>query len=232
MSKIIINKLQIKNNNQELVNLNFDINKSMALIGESGSGKSLTLKSILNLLPSNLDSIIEIDSTLKLDNKDIGFIPQNPFTSLSPMTKIDNQFFCNEKEKNEALKLVGLKEFVLNRFPSQLSGGQLQRVVIAIAISQKPKLLLLDEPTTALDTKNKEIILNLLQDLKKDLDLKILYVTHDIYSIKDLCEDIIILKNGKIIESGKTEEVLSKPKNEYTIELIDSNFINKKFREA
>ncbi len=84
----------------------------------------------------------------------------------------------------------------------------------------------------ALDTKNKEIILNLLQDLKKDLDLRILYVTHDIYSIKDLCEDIIILKNGKIIESGKTEEVLSKPKNEYTIELIDSNFINKKFREA
>jgi len=232
MSKITINKLQIKNNNQELVNLKFDINKSMALIGESGSGKSLTLKSILNLLPSNLSSIIDIDSTLELDNRDIGFIPQNPFTSLSPMTKIDNQFFCNEKEKKEALKLVGLKEFVLNRFPSQLSGGQLQRVVIAIAISQKPKLLLLDEPTTALDTKNKEIILNLLQDLKKDLDLRILYVTHDIYSIKDLCEDIIILKNGKIIESGKTEEVLSKPKNEYTIELIDSNFINKKFREA
>ena len=232
MSKITINKLQIKNNNQELVNLKFDINKSMALIGESGSGKSLTLKSILNLLPSNLSSIIDIDSTLELDNRNIGFIPQNPFTSLSPMTKIDNQFFCNEKEKNEALKLVGLKEFVLNRFPSQLSGGQLQRVVIAIAISQKPKLLLLDEPTTALDTKNKEIILNLLQDLKKDLDLKILYVTHDIYSIKDLCEDIIILKNGRIIESGKTEEVLSKPKNEYTIELIDSNFINKKFREA
>jgi len=232
MSKFTINKLQIKNNNQELVNLNFDINKSMALIGESGSGKSLTLKSILNLLPSNLTSTIDIDSTLKLDNKDIGFIPQNPFTSLSPMTKIDNQFFCNKKEKNEALKLVGLKEFVLNRFPSQLSGGQLQRVVIAIAISQKPKLLLLDEPTTALDTKNKEIILNLLQDLTKGLDLKILYVTHDIYSIKDLCEDIIILKNGKIIESGKTKDVLLKPKNEYTIELVNSNFINKKFREV
>ncbi|PLY10556.1 MAG: ABC transporter ATP-binding protein [Arcobacter sp.] len=232
MSKFTINKLQIKNNNQELVNLNFDINKSMALIGESGSGKSLTLKSILNLLPSNLTSTIDIDSTLKLDNKDIGFIPQNPFTSLSPMTKIDNQFFCNKKEKDEALKLVGLKAFVLNRFPSQLSGGQLQRVVIAIAISQKPKLLLLDEPTTALDTKNKEIILNLLQDLTKDLDLKILYVTHDIYSIKDLCEDIIILKNGKIIESGKTKDVLLKPKNEYTIELVNSNFINKKFREV
>ncbi len=232
MSEIKINKLLIKDHNQELVNLNFDINKSMALIGESGSGKSLTLKSILNLLPSNLDSIIDIDSTLKLDNKEIGFIPQNPFTSLSPMTKIDNQFFCDKSEKIQSLKLVGLEEFVLYRFPSQLSGGQLQRVVIAIAISQKPKLLLLDEPTTALDTKNKEIILNLLKDLAKNLDLKILYVTHDIYSIKELCEDIIILKNGKIIESGKTDDVLVNPKNKYTIELINSNFINKKFREA
>ena len=232
MLELKINKLYIKHNNKELVNLSFQINKTMALIGESGSGKSLTLKSILNLLPTNLESIINIESNETFDKKDIGFIPQNPFTSLSPMTKIGKQFFCEEEKKHKSLELVGLKEFVLNRFPSQLSGGQLQRVVIAIAISQNPKLLLLDEPTTALDTKNKEIILNLLQNLAKDLDLKILYVTHDIYSIKDLCEDIIILKNGKIIESGKTEDVLSNPKESYTIELINSNFINKKFREA
>ncbi|WP_428024432.1 ATP-binding cassette domain-containing protein [Arcobacter sp.] len=232
MLELKINKLYIKHNNKELVNLSFQINKTMALIGESGSGKSLTLKSILNLLPTNLESIINIESNETFDKKDIGFIPQNPFTSLSPMTKIGKQFFCDEEKKHKSLELVGLKEFVLNRFPSQLSGGQLQRVVIAIAISQNPKLLLLDEPTTALDTKNKEIILNLLQNLAKDLDLKILYVTHDIYSIKDLCEDIIILKNGKIIESGKTEDVLSNPKESYTIELINSNFINKKFRET
>ena len=232
MLELKINKLYIKHNNKELVNLSFQINKTMALIGESGSGKSLTLKSILNLLPTNLESIINIEYNETFDKKDIGFIPQNPFTSLSPMTKIGKQFFCNEEKKHKSLELVGLKEFVLNRFPSQLSGGQLQRVVIAIAISQNPKLLLLDEPTTALDTKNKEIILSLLQNLAKNLDLKILYVTHDIYSIKDLCEDIIILKNGKIIESGKTEDVLSNPKESYTIELINSNFINKKFREA
>ncbi len=232
MLELKINKLYIKHNNKELVNLSFQINKTMALIGESGSGKSLTLKSILNLLPTNLESIINIESNETFDKKDIGFIPQNPFTSLSPMTKIGKQFFCDEEKKHKSLELVGLKEFVLNRFPSQLSGGQLQRVVVAIAISQNPKLLLLDEPTTALDTKNKEIILNLLQNLAKDLDLKILYVTHDIYSIKDLCEDIIILKNGKIIESGKTKDVLSNPKESYTIELINSNFINKKFRET
>ncbi len=232
MAKIIINKLQIKNNNKELVNLSFEINKSMALIGESGSGKSLTLKAILNLLPSNLDSSINIEPTSELVKSNIGFIPQNPFTSLSPMTKISKQFFCEEIKKIELLKLVGLDEFVLNRFPTQLSGGQLQRVVIAIAISQDPSFLLLDEPTTALDTENKEIILQLLEKLIKELDLKILYVTHDIYSIENLCEDIIILKNGKIIESGKTKDVLSNPKDKYTIELIDSNFINKKFREA
>ncbi|MGB5920348.1 ATP-binding cassette domain-containing protein [Arcobacter sp.] len=232
MAKILINKLQIKNNDKELVNLSFEINKSMALIGESGSGKSLTLKAILNLLPSNLESIINIEPLSELDKKNISFIPQNPFTSLSPMTKISKQFFCEDSKKQEVLKLVGLDEFVLNRFPAQLSGGQLQRVVIAIAISKNPKLLLLDEPTTALDTKNKEIILELLESLIKELSLKILYVTHDIYSIKNLCEDIIILKNGKIIESGKTKDVLSNPKDEYTIELINSNFINKKFREA
>lgn len=167
MAKIIINKLQIKNNNKELVNLSFEINKSMALIGESGSGKSLTLKAILNLLPSNLESIINIEPINELDKKNIGFIPQNPFTSLSPMTKISKQFFCEDNKKQEVLKLVGLEGFVLNRFPTQLSGGQLQRVVIAIAISQDPKLLLLDEPTTALDTKNKEIILELLENLIK-----------------------------------------------------------------
>jgi peptide/nickel transport system ATP-binding protein len=232
MAKIIINKLQIKNSDKELVNLSFEINKSMALIGESGSGKSLTLKAILNLLPSNLESSINIEPINELDKSNIGFIPQNPFTSLSPMTKISKQFFCEEIKKIEVLKLVGLDEFVLKRFPTQLSGGQLQRVVIAIAISQDPSFLLLDEPTTALDTENKEIILQLLEKLIKELNLKILYVTHDIYSIENLCEDIIILKNGKIIESGKTKDVLSNPKDKYTIELIDSNFINKKFREA
>jgi peptide/nickel transport system ATP-binding protein len=232
MSRIIINKLQIKNKDKDLVNLKFEINNSIALIGESGSGKSLTLKSILNLLPSNLQLTIDIDSKENLSKRSIGFIPQNPFTSLSPLTKIENQFFCENNIKEEVLKLVGLDKFVLNRFPSQLSGGQLQRVVIAIAISQNPKLLLLDEPTTALDTKNKELILKLLENLKEQLNLKILYVTHDIYSIKDLCEDIIILKDGKILESGKTQDILSNPQNPYTIELINSNFINKKFREA
>ncbi len=231
MSKIEISNLTIKDKNKELVNISFDINNSTSLIGQSGSGKSLTLKAILNLIPNNLDITINIKSQFELNKKNIAFIPQNPFTSLSPLTKISKQFFCEENIKIEVLNKVGLEQWVLNRFPSQLSGGQLQRVVIAIALSQNPKLLLLDEPTTALDSKNKELILTLLENLQKELNLKMLFVTHDIFSIENICEDIVILKNGKIIESGKTKDILNNPSHEYTKELINSDFKNKKFRE-
>ena len=232
MSKAVeIKKLQILYEKEKLVDISFLINSSTALIGQSGSGKSLTLKSILNLLPSNLDLIFDVKSDFKLDSSNIGFIPQNPFTSLSPMTKIKKQFFCEEKKKIELLKLVGLEEFVLNRFPSELSGGQLQRVVIAIALSNDIKLLLLDEPTTALDETSKKTILDLINDLRKRLNILILFVTHDINSIKNICKEIIIIKNGKIVEKGSTLEVLKNPKNEYTKELINSTFENKKFRK-
>jgi len=227
---ININKLEIRSQKKELVNLSFDIKDSTALIGESGSGKSLTLKALLNLLPSSLEVKKDIDSNFELNYNSIGFIPQNPFTSLSTMTKITNQFFCDEKRKEEVLDLVSLDKDVLNKFPSQLSGGQIQRVVIAIALSRDIKLLLLDEPTTALDEENKNNIINLLNEIKNRLNILILFVTHDINSIKDICKDIIILKNGKIIERGLTNEILSTPKEDYTKRLINSTFKNKNFR--
>jgi len=231
MSKIEITQLLIKDKDKELVNINFDINNSISLIGQSGSGKSLTLKALLGMIPSNLTLHINTKSEFQLNKNSLAFIPQNPFTSLSPMTKIEKQFFCNEEIKIDVLKKVGLEQWVLKRFPSQLSGGQLQRVVIAIALSQNPKLLLLDEPTTALDSKNKDLILKLLEKLQKELNLKMLFVTHDIFSIENICEDIIILKNGIIVESGKTKDILKNPQHEYTIKLINSDFKNKKFRE-
>lgn len=116
----------------------------------------------------------------------------------------------------EVLKLVDLDISVLNKFPTQLSGGQIQRVVIAIALSRNIKLLLLDEPTTALDEENKNNIINLINDLKKRLDILILFVTHDITSIKNICDEIIILKNGEIVEKGLTADILSSPKEDYT----------------
>lgn len=226
-----INRLVIKNENEQLVNLKFNITESTALIGQSGSGKSLTLKSLLNLLPSNLECDFEVNADFELNSKNIGFIPQNPFTSLSPMTKIKKQFFCNEEKILELIKLVGLEDFVLDRFPSQLSGGQLQRVVTAIALSNDIKLLLLDEPTTALDQSSKKVIIELIEDLSTKLDILILFVTHDIRSIKNICKNIVIIKNGEIMEEGKTIEVLENPKHEYTKQLINSTFENKEFRK-
>lgn len=135
------------------------------------------------------------------------------------------------KRKEELLNLVGLDTSLLNRFPKELSGGQLQRVVIAIALSNDAKLLLLDEPTTALDETSKETILNLIKDISTKLDLLILFVTHDIESIKDLCEELIIIKNGSIIEQGLTKDILSNPKEDYTKKLINSTFKNKEFRK-
>lgn len=230
MLNLNINKLKISTDNTTLVDISFNITDSTALIGESGSGKSLTLKALLNLLPKNLDIQKDIHSNFELNNNSIGFIPQNPFTSLSPMTKIKNQFFCDDNKKIESLKLVDLDETVLNKFPSQLSGGQIQRVVIAIAISKDLKILLLDEPTTALDIQNKDNIINLIKELKEKLNILILFVTHDIESIKELCKEIVIIKKGKVIEMGKCKEILDNPKEDYTKILINSTFKNKKFR--
>lgn len=232
MSNVVdIKNLNISINNTNLVDISFKIDNSTALIGQSGSGKSLTLKSMLNLLPSNLNLKFDVDSTFELNSSNVGFIPQNPFTSLSPMTKIKNQFFCEESKKKELFKIVGLDETFLNRYPSELSGGQLQRVVIAIALSNDIKLLLLDEPTTALDETSKNIILKLIKKLQKDLGIIILFVTHDINSIKDVCKNIVIIKNGKVVEFGETNEILQNPKDSYTKNLINSTFEKKEFRK-
>lgn len=231
MLNIDIKKLQIQADDKTLVDISFNISNSTALIGESGSGKSLTLKALLNLLPSSLKINKEIESNFDLNFDSIGFIPQNPFTSLSPMTKINNQFFCSDEKKEEVLKLVDLQPWVLNKFPSQLSGGQIQRVIIAIALSKDIKFLLLDEPTTALDVENRDNIVKLIDQLIKRLNILILFVTHDIESIRSLCENIVIIKDGNIIERGLTSKILENPKEEYTKTLIDSTFKNKDFRK-
>ena len=121
MLNINIKKLEIKTNEKKLVDISFEIKDSTALIGESGSGKSLTLKALLNLLPSSFEVKKDIDSNFELNYDSIGFIPQNPFTSLSMMTKITNQFFFFLKRKEKVLNLVCLYKNVLKKFPSQLS---------------------------------------------------------------------------------------------------------------
>lgn len=242
MASLFIDKLTIKYDQNILVDLfkgdvkTLDIKSSLALVGQSGSGKSLSLKAILDLIPSNLKMDINYTCDFKLSKKNIGFIPQNPFTSLSPMTKIYKQFFKTDSslytkdEIDSFLSLVDLPSEIKYRFPSQLSGGQLQRVVIAIALSNRPKLLLLDEPTTALDTKNKKIILSLLKKLQNELGFITIFISHDIASVKDICNYTAVMKNGTIEEYGTTQQIIEQPKNQYTKMLLSSDFNNREFR--
>ncbi len=226
-----VSKLKIIYKNDVLVDIAFNISSSLALIGQSGSGKSLTIKSLLNMLPKEMKLELENNFDFELiAGKTVSFVPQNPFTALSPLTKIKKQFFSDTQRIKELFDEVGLDYALLERFAPELSGGQLQRVVIAIALESRPKLLLLDEPTTALDPETKEMILQLLQKLQKKEQFKMLFVTHDISSAKELCEDVAIIKNGKIVESGKMREVMRNPKQEYTKTLIEANFSNRDFR--
>ena len=236
MPSISINELQISNEDTIVVDLfniidsPLKIDSSLALIGQSGSGKSLTLKALLNMIPNELKVNFNYTSDFNLTFENIGFIPQNPFTSLSTMTKIGKQFFCNEDKIDKLLSLVELPINIKYMFPTQLSGGQLQRVVIAIALSNKPKILLLDEPTTALDNRSKQNILKLFINLQKELNFIFIFVSHDINSIKDICNKIAILKDGNIIEYGEVNTILTNPTHNYTKQLVNSNFNNREFR--
>ncbi len=229
---MIVKKLLIKAQEEILVDISFEIKASLALVGQSGSGKSLTLKALLGMLPSSLDVQMEVESDFELSRgENVAIVVQNPFTALSPLTKIEDQFFIPENEAKRFLKMVELDEDLLSRYPSELSGGQLQRVVIAMALSSNPKLLLLDEPTTALDSETKKAIMILLKKLQLEMGYKILFVTHEVEITQLLCEDIAILKEGVIIERGKIYDVLENPQNAYSKALITSNFKNRGFRE-
>lgn len=226
-----ISKLQIAIDKKNLVDISFEISSSLALVGQSGSGKSLTIKALLNMLPSTMKMELEHDGDFELiAGETLAFVPQNPFTALSPLTKIKRQFFISQERVKKLFVDVGLDEQLLERFPPELSGGQLQRVVIAMALSHEPRLILLDEPTTALDPQSRVLILNLLKSLQGEFGFKILFVTHDMNSAKILCEDICVIKNGKVIESGKMEDILQNPHSEYTKVLIDANFASRSFR--
>ena len=227
-----INSLNISLDDKTLVDISFNIVSSLALVGQSGSGKSLTLKALLDMLPRSMKSKIEIESDFELKaGKTVALVPQNPFTALSPLTKIRKQFFSDAKRVEELFSDVGLNAELLDRFPPELSGGQLQRVVIAMALESKPELLMLDEPTTALDPENTELILNLLKSLQKKENFKMLFVTHDMNSASNLCENICVIANGKVVESGIMQEILKNPKEDYTKTLIEANFANREFRE-
>jgi len=227
-----INKLKIELKEKILVDIDFEIKKSLALVGQSGSGKSLTLKALLGMLPDGMNCDLDIEVDFKLiAGRTISFVPQNPFTALSPLTKIKKQFFTDDENIDKLFGQVGLDVKLKDMFAPELSGGQLQRVIIAMALENQPKLLMLDEPTTALDPQTKILIIELLKTLQQKFHFKILFVTHDIESVKNLCEDICIIKDAKVVEFGKMLDIVQNAKHSYTKTLIDANFANRKFRQ-
>ena len=227
-----VERLTIRNNEKTVVDISFEIERSLGLVGQSGSGKSLTLKAILGMLPKNLQMHLKYDADFELQaGKTVSLVPQNPFTALSPLTKIKKQFFCTKERMEQLFDEVGLQKELLERYPPELSGGQLQRVVIAMALESAPRLLLLDEPTTALDPKTTQMILQLLLKLQKEMDFSMLFVTHEIASAAKVCEDICVIKEGRVVEYGKISSILNSPKDPYTRELIEASFASRDFRE-
>lgn len=226
-------KVLVRDGARALVDIDFSFQSSMAIVGESGSGKSLTLKAIMGILPKELSSEVKISGVETLKRgENIAFAPQNPFTALSPMSKIKKQFWGVDKQKAELLlKQTGLDPSCLNRFASELSGGQLQRVIIALSLSQNPKVLLMDEPTTALDSETKSEIIKLIKELRETLGFYLIFVTHEIFLAKELCSEIMVIKEGKKIEFGDSDTIFESPKEEYTRQLLAADFSARAFRQ-
>lgn len=229
---ITVEQLCIRLAGNALVDIAFEIRDALALVGQSGSGKSLTLKALLDMLPSGMQRQLEVTAPFALKRGDsVAFVPQNPFTALSPLTRIRGHFDGMAPEAVfELFRQVELDPALLKRFPPELSGGQLQRVVIAIALSHAPRLMLLDEPTTALDPKTRSVIIELLKKLQKRMGFQILFVTHDIVSARALCEDVCVIKEGRMVEKGTMETVLNHPAEHYTKTLIEASFATREFR--
>jgi len=218
--------------------------KTTCIVGESGSGKSLTALSIIRLLSPQLKMSGEIlfnnedickMSELEIREKrglDIAMIFQEPMTSLNPVLTIGYQIreaiavhsdLSNNEINNrveELLMLVGIPIERVSSYPDELSGGQRQRVMIAMSMSCNPKLLIADEPTTALDVTVQAQILKLLDDLKNKLNMSMLFITHDFGVVEDIADDVIVMYKGKIVERGEVNQVLKKPKHPYTKALL------------
>ena len=234
-----------------LINSNFKIKRgtTLSLVGESGSGKSITSLALVSLLPLNASIVGSINfngeeliglseiELQKIRGNKISFIFQEPMTSLNPLHTIEKQigeslsFHQNLSGIEKTQKVIELLEKVkipnahtrLKDYPHQLSGGQKQRVMIAIALANKPDLLIADEPTTSLDVTIEKEIIDLLMEIKSTEKMSIIFITHNLRIVKQISDYVCVMQNGKIIEQGSTQEIFETPKSNYTKKLLNSS---------
>jgi oligopeptide/dipeptide ABC transporter ATP-binding protein len=224
--------------------------EALGIVGESGSGKSVTALSIMNLIPSPPGEIFEgrvlfegrdllrlaPDDLRKIRGNEISMIFQEPMTSLNPIHSCGSQVMepivlhqgIKKAEAaeiaRELLDVVGIPnpERIFREYPHQLSGGMRQRVMIAMALACRPKLLLADEPTTALDVTIQAQILELLKGLREDIDSAIVLITHDLGVVAETCDRVIVMYSGRVVESSPIKELFRSPLHPYTEGLLDS----------
>ncbi|SFD65511.1 oligopeptide transport system ATP-binding protein [Lentibacillus persicus] len=237
---------------QAVRGIDFDLKKgeTLAIVGESGSGKSVTTKAITQLLPKP-QGYIKTGEILfegeditkyttkqmqKLRGKDISTVFQDPMTSLNPTMKVGKQIAeglikhrkmskSQAKDKTiELLELVGIPqpETRLNQYPHQFSGGMRQRAVVAIALACNPKILIADEPTTALDVTIQAQILELMKDIQREMDSAIIFITHDLGVVANVADRVAVMYAGKIVEIGTADDIFYNPKHPYTWGLLGS----------
>ena len=232
------------------VNFTLEEGQTLGIIGESGSGKSVSGMSVMGLVPSiggkirSGEIIYEGTDLLKLSPKEmrkiqgnkIAMIFQEPMTSLNPVLTIEEQIAegllihesCTPAERHEKVLAIMHEvelpdpEKLCKKYPHQLSGGQRQRVMIAAALITEPKLLIADEPTTALDVTIQSQILKLLKKINERHHTAILFISHDLGVIRSLCDRVIVMNHGTIVESGSVDDVFFHPKEDYTRRLLDA----------
>ena len=224
------------------ISIEIEAGKTMAIVGESGSGKSTLAKALIRLI--NIDSgdiffknkkISDLSSKeMKIFRKDIQMIFQDPYASLNPRFKVkdilEEPLIINKignklersKKINSMIEKVGLISEDLEKYPHQFSGGQRQRIGIARALILEPKIIICDEPVSALDVSIQAQILNLLKKLQKEFSLTLLFITHDLRVVRQISDSIYVMRSGKLMEEGKTDIIFQNPKHEYTKMLLNS----------
>ena len=227
------------------ISLKIQTGHTIGIVGESGSGKTTLGLAILRMIPSTGEIWVRDENlqtlnkkALKPHRKDLQIVFQDPYGSLSPRMTV-NQIVgeglrihepeLSESEKNnkvlEAILEVGLEEQMLERYPHEFSGGQRQRISIARALVLKPKLIVMDEPTSALDVSVQAQIVDLLREVQRKYDLVYLFISHDLKVVRALAHDIVVMKEGQVVEQGPAQEIFESPSHAYTKELLTAAFM-------